>query len=254
MKSLIHPKDRSIERRPSTSGRKEPLALYRRAWHWVCALPLAVQVTVLVFLTVLLAGPNILLFLLPVVIVVVIGLWLWEKIWSRVLSRINRSNVRNPAIRATNLDLWQWVRHLAEMVVAMYAGMFVYMALIRRALIAVGLAGLVSGDLSYTWMILFMLVPMVALMRIQGHTWRMSGEMAVGMIAPIIVCFGLVRSGICPLVPFLTWLSATTVYGVAHDAMLLGMIVVMVFRRGMYAHATTAPPPKTLVPAGGTEV
>jgi hypothetical protein len=100
MKSLIHPKDRSVERRPSTSGRKEPLALYRRAWHWVCALPLAVQVIVLVLLTVLLAGPNLLLFLLPVVIVVVIGLWLWEKIWSRVLSRINRSNVRNPAIRA----------------------------------------------------------------------------------------------------------------------------------------------------------
>lgn len=143
---------------------------------------------------------------------------------------------------------------VAEMVVAMYAGMFVYMALIKRALIAVGLAGLVSGDLGYAWMILFMLAPMVALMRFQGHPWRMSGEMAVGMIAPIIVCFGLVRLGICPLVPFLTWLSATTVYGVAHDAMLLGMIAVMVYRRGMYAHATLAPPPKTLVPADGTEV
>lgn len=254
MKSIIHPKDRSFERRPSTSGRKEPLALHKRAWHWVCALPLAVQVIVLVLLAVVLAGLNLLLFLLPVVIAVVIGLWLWETIWPLVLLRISKSNVRKPAIRATKLDLWQWVRHLAEMVVAMYAGMFVYMALIKRALIAVGLAGLVSGDLGYAWMILFMLAPMVALMRFQGHPWRMSGEMAVGMIAPIIVCFGLVRLGICPLVPFLTWLSATTVYGVAHDAMLLGMIAVMVYRRGMYAHATLAPPPKTLVPADGMEV
>jgi hypothetical protein len=91
--------------------------------------------------------------------------------------------------------------------------------------------------------VLFMLAPMVALMRFQGHSWRMADEMAGGMVVPVIVCFALVRLGICPLVPFLGWLTPKSVYGVAHDAMLLGMIAVMVVRRGMYAHT---PGPATM--------
>ena len=70
--------------------------------------------------------------------------------------------------------------------------------------------------------------------RFQRHSWRMANEMAVGMTAPIVVCVALVRPGLCPLVPFLTWLSAANVYAVAHDAMLLGMIAVMVYRRGIH--------------------
>jgi hypothetical protein len=74
----------------------------------------------------------------------------------------------------------------------------------------------------------------------------MAGEMAAGMVVPIVVCFGLVWWGICPLVSFLTWLSSDTVYQAAHDGMLLGMIAVMIYRRDMYGHA---PRPATLVPA-----
>jgi hypothetical protein len=55
------------------------------------------------------------------------------------------------------------------------------------------------------------------------------------MIAPIVGCFALIRLGICPLVPFLNWLTPTSVYPTAHYGMLLGMIAVMVYRRGMYA-------------------
>jgi hypothetical protein len=250
MPSLLQPRERSGAP-PSTPGRNEkaPLAALlkalRSAWRWISARPLWVQVVVWSLLAVVFAGPNILLLYVPVVI----GLWLWETTRPLVLRRIGTSTDRKPASRAPQLDTlgWgQWLRHLAEMVVAMYAGMLVYMALVRPMLMGIGLAGLVAGDLSYSWMIAFMVAPMVALMRFQGHSWRMTDEMAVGMVAPVIVCFGLVRLGICPLVPFLTWLTPKSVYLAAHDAMLLGMIAVLVVRRGMYAHtpgpATTHAP------------
>jgi hypothetical protein len=164
-------------------------------------------------------------------------LWLWDVIRPPIRGPIAIGTARESAHRAATRDVVQWLGHLAEMVVAMYVGMLVYHALVIRALNAAGLGG---GDLRYSGMILFMLAPMVALMRGKGHGWRMTGEMAVGMVVPILVCFGLVRWGICPLVPFLGWLSATTVYQAAHDGMLLGMIAVMVYRRGMYLPAPLA--------------
>jgi len=36
----------------------------------------------------------------------------------------------------------------------------------------------------------------------------MANEMSVGMVAPMVVCLALVRLGIAPLVPFLSWLTA----------------------------------------------
>jgi hypothetical protein len=77
----------------------------------------------------------------------------------------------------------------------------------------------------------------------------MTNEMAMGMVAPVIVCFGLVRLGICPLVPFLHWLTPKSVYPIAHDAMLIGMIVVMIYRRSMYAYV----PELAMVHAHGTD-
>jgi hypothetical protein len=245
MTSMIQPHRRSGEE-PSTPGRKTSRAFLpawlRTAWQWFNGLPLWVQVVVWSLLAVVVAGPNILLLYVPVVI----GLWLWETIRPFVLRRIGTSTGREPESRAPQLDLGQWLRHLAEMVVAMYAGMLVYMALVRPVLRGIGFAGLVAGDLGYAWMLLFMVSPMVALMRFQRHSWRMTDEMAAGMVAPVLVCFGLVRLGICPLLPFLSWLTPTSVYLAAHDGMLLGMIAVMVIRRGMYPHmlglATTHAP------------
>lgn len=238
MTSMIQPRERPGAP-PSTSGRDGKtllvalLAAVRSAWHWFSGLPLWVQVVVWGLLAVAFAGPNLLLLYVPVVA----GLWLWETTWPLVRQRMGTSNVAHPASRAARLDLGQWLRHLAEMVVAMYAGMLVYMALVRPVLMGIGVARFVAGDLGYAWMILFMVAPMVALMRLQGHSWRMADEMTVGMVAPVVVCFGLVRLGICPLVPFLAWLTPTSVYLAAHDGMLLGMIAVMIYRRGMYAHA-----------------
>jgi hypothetical protein len=168
-------------------------------------------------LVVVFAGPAFLLLFVPVAA----GVWLWER------------------SRAHAFDLWPWSHHLFEMVVSMYIGMLVYHLLVAGPLIGLGFGSLFSGDLGYAGMTLSMVVPMVALMRFRGHTWRMANEMSLAMITPIVVCFALVRLGICPLVPFLDWLTPSSVYAAAHYAMLLGMIAVMVYRRSMYAAICT---------------
>lgn len=182
-------------------------------WQRVQALPVVVHIAFWLVLVTAFAGPAFLLFFAPVAA----GLWLWE------------------ARRARRFDLWSWARHLFEMIVAMYLGMFAYHALVVGPLIALGFGAVIAGDLSYGWMTLSMVVGMVAFMRYQGHSWRMANEMTLGMVAPVAVCFALVGLGICPLVPFLAWLTPTTVYAAAHDGMLLGMLAVMVIRSGMYA-------------------
>jgi len=203
--------------------------LVRRAWQWGRSLPPTVQLIAWLLLAVVFAGTDIMVVLVPVVT----GLWLWDTIAPHVHQRFGHRTHPSPASAATRTDLRQWTCHLAQMVVAMYAGMAVYM------LFAPALMG--PGDLRYAGMVLSMLVPMVALMRFQHHGWRMANEMAIGMAAPMIMCVALVRLGLCPLFPVLTWLTAANVYAVAHHAMLLGMIAVMIWRRGMYAarhHAT----------------
>jgi hypothetical protein len=185
----------------------------RRFGHRIEALPRPVHIALWLLLVILFAGPSFLLLFIPVAAAV----WLWE------------------TSRSHTFDIWGWTRHLFEMVVAMYVGMLVYHMLVALPLTRLGVGSLVGGDLGYTWMTLSMVVPMVALMRFRGHTWRMANEMSLGMVGPIVVCFALVRLGICSLVPFLDWLTPTSVYPAAYYGMLLGMIAVMVYRRGMYA-------------------
>jgi hypothetical protein len=189
----------------------------QRSWQWMLGLPRVVHIVIWIFLVVVWAGPTFLLVFAPVAA----GLWLWER------------------SRAEPFDLFQWSRHLFEMVIAMFVGMFVYRLLVVTPVTAVGLRSAVSGDLGYAWMTVSMVVGMIVLMRWQGHTWRMANEMSVGMVAPIVVCFGLVRLGICPLVPFLAWLTPSTVYAAAYYGMLLGMIAIAVYRRGMYGQRAT---------------
>jgi hypothetical protein len=190
------------------------------------------HVSAWILLAIVFASPHIVVLYLPVIL----GLWLWEMIHPVARWRAHSNVARPPARHRPEVDLGRWLRHLAEMVVAMYVGMGVYMVLVKPVVRASGQPGLVAGDHGYFWMVVFMAAPMVALMRFQGHTWRMSGEMVVGMVAPVIVCFGLVRWGICPLTPLLSWLTPQSLYARAHDAMLLGMIAVMVFRRTMYTN------------------
>jgi hypothetical protein len=164
------------------------------------------------FLVLMFAGPMVLVVALPVAS----GLWRFET------SRGNR------------FALWPWLRHLCEMTVAMYAGMLVYMAVAGPMLISLFGDGVPSGAIRYCGMVLAMVLPMVALMRAEGHSWQMAQEMTLAMVAPIVLCFGLLGLAVCPLVPFLGWLTPTSVYAAAHDGMLLGMVALMVVRRGTY--------------------
>lgn len=170
-------------------------------------------------LVLIFAGPTVLVLALPVAA----GLRRWET------SRGNR------------FAAWPWLRHLCEMTVSMYAGMLVYMALAAPAVTALFGDGFAGGALRYSGMVLAMVLPMVALMRAEGHGWRMAQEMTLAMVAPIIVCFGLIGLGVCAAVPFLAWLTPASVYGTAHAGMLLGMVAVMVVRRGMYGGGSIAP-------------
>ena len=196
------------------------------------------QVSAWILLAIVFASPHIVVLYLPVIL----GLWLWETIHPVARWRPHRNVSCTPARHRPGFDLGRWLRHLAEMVVAMYVGMWVYMALVKPVVRASGMMGLVAGDLSYLWMVAFMAAPMVALMRFQRHSWRMIDEMVVGMVAPVVVCFGLVRLGICPLTPLLSWLTPQNLYAMAHDAMLLGMIAVLVFRRTMYTNGAESDP------------
>lgn len=226
---ITHPGNR-FHRFPAPWGTGLIPRPVRRAWQWGRALPLTVKLIAWILLAVVFAGTDILVVLVPVVV----GLWLWDTIAPHVQQRFGHRTHPSLASAAPRTDLRQWTSHLAQMVVAMYAGMALYMRF------APALMG--PGDVRYAGMVLSMLVPMVALMRFQHHSWRTTNEMAAGMAAPIVVCVALVRLGVCPLVPFLTWLTAANVYAVAHHAMLLGMIAVMIYRRGMYASAHHPPP------------
>jgi hypothetical protein len=162
-------------------------------------------------------------------VVLVLGLPVAAGLWRLETSRGNR------------FAPWPWLRHLCEMTVAMYAGMLLYMAVAGPVVTSLLGNGSAGGALRYAGMVLSMILPMVALMRIEGHSWRMAQEMTLAMVAPIVLCFALLGLGVCQLVPFLAWLTPASVYGAAHDGMLLGMVALMAVRRGMYGGGTTAP-------------
>ncbi|HYM84952.1 MAG TPA: hypothetical protein VEY67_12475 [Candidatus Dormibacteraeota bacterium] len=146
-------------------------------------------------------------------------------------------------------DLAGWVRHLAEMVLAMYVGMLAYHALAQPALAALVGRGPFEGDLGYAWMVASMVLPMAALMLRQGHGTRMTAEMSFAMVAPTVLCFALVRFSIAPVVPLLAWLTPTSVYGAAHVAMIVGMVAAMYLRRAMYGCGTESPSAGSVVSA-----
>jgi hypothetical protein len=114
----------------------------------------------------------------------------------------------------------RFVLHFAEMCVAMIVGMMVFMAIpgvmdLPRELHLVGMA-------------VAMTAPMVAWMRIRGHGWRHGIEMSVGMLLPWIAVLALVGMGAANALPWLAMADG--------PAMFLGMLSVMLFRPGHYAH------------------
>jgi hypothetical protein len=122
---------------------------------------------------------------------------------------------------------WRYTRHLAEMVVAMLAGM----AVLGVAVVALGeLPGSDRPLIEYAWMGLFMSVPMVAWMRRRGHAWADGAEMTAAMLVPTFALVLQVELGIT-----LPGLSEHSLMALAHVAMIAGMAVLMLYRWDRYA-------------------
>lgn len=131
-----------------------------------------------------------------------------------------------------------FVRHYAEMVAAMLAGMVVLGVPAEAALNAVG-----SGtselrasapELLFLGMALIMTAPMVGLMRVRRHGWRPCAEMAASMFAPTIAVMGLMWAGVG---------ASGTLMAAEHAAMLPAVLVAMLLRADEYAgHGHRAEP------------
>ncbi len=124
-----------------------------------------------------------------------------------------------------------FIRHYVEMVIAMFAGMFVLGVPSEAALTAIG-----SGShelhteapaLALLWMAVIMTVPMVAWMRYRGHRWQPCAEMAASMFIPTFAAIGLL------------WAEVGISFGVLmtseHVVMLASMLAAMLLRREEYS-------------------
>jgi hypothetical protein len=121
-----------------------------------------------------------------------------------------------------------FLRHYAEMVAVMFAGMFILMTPAGWLLSAFGTSwsGLSPAMNSFA-MALTMTVPMVAWMRYRGHTWRANMEMAASMLIPTFAVMGVLWAGVAKgglMVP-------------EHAGMLSCMLVAMLLRRAEYSGA-----------------
>ncbi|WP_106400246.1 hypothetical protein [Actinocorallia populi] len=123
-------------------------------------------------------------------------------------------------------------RHYLEMIAAMLVGMAVFGALVRGALVLVGLEFPADRpELTLLEMSFDMTAGMTLWMRYRGHGWPATLEMAASMIVPALV-----------LLPFL-WLdmlTGDTAMLLEHVLMLPLMLLVMLRRREEYgapAHA-----------------
>jgi hypothetical protein len=140
-----------------------------------------------------------------------------------------------------------FIRHYAEMVVAMFAGMAVLGVPAGWALGALGSSWSELTDNAPSLMLLLMAttmtVPMVAWMRYRGHGRRANAEMAASMFVPTFAAMALQLSGIVE--------ETGVLLVVEHVAMLLGMLGVMLARPAEYtrhhgqAHAAVELQPAT---------
>jgi len=128
----------------------------------------------------------------------------------------------------------RFLRHLGEMVLAMWVGMAVFGGL-RAVLAGTGLVDVLGDHLDFRLvaMALFITVPMVALMRVRGHRWERTAEMVGAMVAPV--------AAICLMAHAVPGLSDATVSAASHALMYLGMLLVMLTRLAEYTHVGPHP-------------
>jgi hypothetical protein len=124
----------------------------------------------------------------------------------------------------------RFIGHYAEMVAVMFAGMFVLMAPTGMLFSAVGTSwSALSPAMNTFTMAMTMTVPMVAWMRLRGHSWRVNAEMAASMLVPTFGVMAALWAGVA---------HTGSVMVPEHVAMLSCMLVAMLLRRQEYSCAT----------------
>jgi flagellar biosynthetic protein FliP len=118
-----------------------------------------------------------------------------------------------------------FIRHYAEMVIAMFAGMAVLGLPAGWALDAMGAT---SEEFMFLGMATTMTVPMVGWMLYRGHGWRANAEMSASMFIPTFAVIGLLSADLLTDVGMLMVIE--------HVAMLLAMAGVMLLRPAEYIH------------------
>jgi hypothetical protein len=118
-----------------------------------------------------------------------------------------------------------FLRHYAEMVVAMFLGMAVLGYPVDWVM---GRLGANSDEFMFLEMATTMTVPMVGWMLYRGHGWRANAEMSASMFVPTFAVIGVLSAEL------LTDLGVLMV--IEHVAMLLAMAGVMLLRPAEYLH------------------
>lgn len=123
----------------------------------------------------------------------------------------------------------RFIRHYAEMVAVMFAGMYALMAPAGWLLGALGTSWSDLSPAMYTFaMALTMTLPMVPWMRYRGHAWRPNLEMAASMLIPTFAVMAVLWAGVAKgglMVP-------------EHAGMLACMLIAMLLRRDEYSCAS----------------
>ncbi|MEV4833312.1 hypothetical protein AB0K05_02235 [Nonomuraea sp. NPDC049486] len=126
--------------------------------------------------------------------------------------------------RATGRNWGRFALHYIEMIIAMFAGMFLLDLVWSMAGVHVSYA--THPEAAYLLMALNMSIGMAVWMRFRGHGWGSTLEMCAAMFAPAV-----------PLFPLL-WLGLIDGHGVmiaAHVAMFPAMLAVMLRRLDEFA-------------------
>ena len=131
------------------------------------------------------------------------------------------------------------IQHYLEMVIAMFAGMMAWGWLSAMLFGQGGAMGMHASEVidaeqsvmsrigGITAMDLSMIIPMILWMRYRGHSWRHGAEMSAAMVVPALPVYAaeLIWPG--------TFGPMSAMW--SHGAMLLGMAVLMIAQRYMYA-------------------
>ena len=140
----------------------------------------------------------------------------------------------------TNQRVIHFIRHYAEMVIAMFLGMFA-LGLPLGALLGVAGVDVAAWDtdareLMLLGMAFTMSVPMAAWMRYRGHGWAPVWEMTASMFVPSFAAIALLWGGLVE--------GSDALLAIQHIGMFPSMLAVMLLRleeytgHGAHAHAT----------------